>query len=101
MFFCAGLWLKTDRILGFYGPSSPIADATCGIIYGLFTVLEFPQWFHSTVWKKKQTSRVFTHCSTVGHLLPDSISAHPSLSMPRQLMVSWEVARWLSDKWRK
>lgn len=29
--FCADLWLEVDWILGFYGPSSPIADATCGI----------------------------------------------------------------------
>lgn len=29
--FCADFGLKVDWILGFYGPSSPIADATCGI----------------------------------------------------------------------
>lgn len=31
MFSCADLWSKIDWIMDFYGPSSSIADVTCGI----------------------------------------------------------------------
>lgn len=76
---CADLWSKINWMLGFYDPSSSIADATCGIFMAQSSNYcgGIPIMVVTALFGKKNPE--YFHIVPLWDILPDSISAHTFL----------------------